>query len=239
MTLDIIILIIILLFVIIGIKKGAIKALLSLATTMVSFFVATTLGPIISKGIYNSAIKPRVIEKITGAIQESSATNVSEYVTNVIESFPKFVFNTFKNFGFGETELTNNITQSVENAPEKAVEIIEPAVGSIITALIGIISVIIIFVIVTILFKLLIRLLHNVFKLPGLRQVNKVFGAILGLIQGIVLSLFLVSIIKVSLPMFEKTPEILSEKSVSETYVFKYFYNLKLFDKSSTYKLDV
>ena len=121
---------------------------------------------------------------ILGNIQIKPKVDVSKLVLDKM-----FIPNPMKE------SVLNDIKNSVniENSSQIA-EIIGSRVSAIIVQLI---SVILIFLLIRILFFVLKILLERVFCLPILKQINKVFGLVLGGIEGIFVVYILLSIVVV------------------------------------------
>ncbi|MBQ2358830.1 MAG: CvpA family protein, partial [Ruminococcus sp.] len=74
---------------------------------------------------------------------------------------------------------------------------IEKPVSELCVFLLSVIVSIVIFALLWIIFKMIIRLVMPLFSLPGVHAVNKIFGGVLGALEGAVLAVFLCNILYV------------------------------------------
>ena len=181
----------------------------SVQPAMLSFLQSTpasdAIRNMVSKNISESYKKESLPE-------DTDTTDTEE--TNVIVSslgFPKFMQNSIKKTVSGMTEIKNSV-----------MEVITDAVTMMILKLI---SVILLFLIVRFFVFLLLKLLEGLFELPGLKTLNRLLGAGLGIIN----ALLLIYIICGAVSLFSPNDKlIIIEETVNNTYILKHFYENNL-----------
>ena len=180
MILDIIVISFVLLFTFIGHRRGLIKTIFSLLSSVLSIFLAIRLYPFVSiilrektpifTNIKASIISALNLEKL---ILEQGVSAIDEIIISL--PFPDFITNTL--VGSNNPDLYSYIdVSSIENY-----------IGSYIANIIlNIISAILVFVLVIIIMKLLSRLINVVSGLPVINKFNKLGGLIAGALLGLI-----------------------------------------------------
>ena len=177
---------VILVFLVVGIKRGFIKELVSLIGFIVAFITALFLSGIGSSFVYDTFVDGFVQEKVSSAVVQS----VDNEVDGVLVSIPEYFINAAEATGTDiEGVVKSNIGASVEETANSVAatvskEIAKPVIG----ALIRVILFIIIFIIVKILIDWIGRALDLVGRLPVIHSLNRVFGAVIGTARGIVIA---------------------------------------------------
>lgn len=183
---DIIIIVLIVGFTIAGFKHGISKTLLNIAGLIVTVAAAYYLSDFFAGLIYDCFIEQTVITNLEQLI---SSNGIDYAVANCFEAVPQwisgilsailFVFGTDLNSFEKKMAIPSNITSSAVNTVESSLE-------SVITSVFKIILIIVFIIIVSIIVKKLIRLVSKVFNIPVIKQVNKLLGGILGVVEGII-----------------------------------------------------
>ena len=94
--------------------------------------------------------------------------------------------------------LQGRLVPSTQQTAQLAANIEKP-LGDICIFLIGLLLSVIFFIVMIIVFKLLIRMILGVFELPVIRTVNRLFGALIGALEGVVIIFCLVNVLFVIL----------------------------------------
>ena len=195
-------------------KKGFIKASSTILSIVLTFLLMFLFQDTISTYIKNSdmglAIQQRVTSAITKDVEEQNPQMSDSELSKSI-GLPKFIMN-----------IIPNVSDKIENAKN---QIVQKTSENITASLINVLSIIILYIIIRLFLFILIKLLDNLFKLPGLKTVNKLSGAVIGIIN----ALFVVYILCALLIWF--VPNDSSEMikiAISQTMITKYFYNNNL-----------
>ena len=122
-------------------------------------------------------------------------------------------------FGLDSSVYTNDfqVPNSAAAAVSASVEnLIQPVITGMFRLVIGVVISIIIFIII----KILVKKLARVFKIPVVKQINKLLGGVLGLAEAAILVFFAVNIFSGVLEF--SNPEMLNNPMISGA-VFKFF----------------
>ncbi len=165
---DLLVIVVLLVSVFIGFKKGFLKTVTGLLAVMVSLILAITLHPYVSEylektpvydTVYNTASSVLITPKeTTGKITDYGAGNLN---------LPR--------------EFTNNMQETIETAKENTANKIAQTVAK---ASIKIISMLLIFIVARLLFFVVTLLAGIIKKLPLIGWGDSLLGALLGLIRG-------------------------------------------------------
>ncbi len=220
MVSNIIIAVLIVLFALIGMKRGIAITILNIAGIIVTAVSAYYLADMLSEFIYNTFVKQTVTDNIQQLITQSGVQYAAE---NCLDTLPSWVYGIVSFitglFGAGTGGFQNNISAS-QFTSSNTVHLIESAVKSAVTSVFNIILFILLVVLIYILVKIIIKKVAVLFKIPVISQINKLLGGILGLIEGIVFVFIVVNIFYVF--MNSSYPAILNNSLVSGN-IFKIF----------------
>lgn len=202
-SIDIGIVVILVLFGIIGFRRGLVKSIISLTSIIVGFIAA--------KLFYI-----RLADYITSATNIDSKINSFIY-DKLMASFPN-----------GQVSLTasdtNTSLQWILTKLFHSENIINDTVSTIssqITVIIlNVLAFVALFIVIIIIIKIIGVLLNKISQLPVLSFVNKLGGSIIGIIKGGLLCMLLVSVVS-SLTIFTSNPTIVS--LLSNSLLCKYF----------------
>ncbi len=194
MIADIIIILIIAIFAIIGFNRGIAKTLLNFAGLILSAICAFYLSKALAQFIYDTFLQQTIISNIEQIILDKG----TEYaIANSLEAIPQWI-SAVISFAVGLFGITlseyeqnmievNNITSSVANS-------IEGALSSVIVTVITVILVIVLFIVLFLIAKKLIKHINKIFRIPVIKQLNQLLGLLLGAVEGIVFVWFAVNL---------------------------------------------
>ncbi|MGN0558302.1 MAG: CvpA family protein [Acutalibacteraceae bacterium] len=232
---DLAVIAVIVLFVITGAAKGAARTLLSLVALVVSFITALFLGNAVSQWAYTTFFRQSILSTVSSAIEENGLSDITATIADVIESFPQYVSSLFKCLGFDAQQVSGSVESAIEKAPQQGAEIIESVISPVIISLINIILVLVFFILMMIITGFLVKAISRVFNIPIIKQINTVAGGALGLVKGIIVVLFITMIFKASIPMMLNQTKQETDSQISQTYLFKYFYDTDLLKTEGFY----
>ncbi len=178
-----------------GIARGALNLIGLVLDALLSYYIA---GPA-AQWIYDTFFKQTVIT----AIQENiAAQGVSFAVDSVMSALPDWLS---KAIGTVNGLTGQNIDQIAKSytLPESQTlsmaQSIEKVVGALAVSLLTVITALVLFVILMIIIKLIIRMILRAVNVPVIRQINKLFGAVLGAAEGIAIVWFLCLVLNINL----------------------------------------
>lgn len=174
-------------------RKGAVKAVLSLVSFLLSVIIASSCYPVMAQKLYDTPLYDAIKEKVTQQMSEKS----EEDELDSIDAMPNFV----------RDSVLTDIDGAIDSVKQK---IAENIANLILKAICFVLAVIATKIILTI----LIACLDVVTKLPGIRQLN----GLIGLCSGVVVSLLVVwiasCVISVGATGNEKCKSIAEESQV-------------------------
>lgn len=219
MIADIIIVLLIILFAIIGFRRGIAKTLLNLAGLILSAICAYYLSGFIAQFVYDTFLQQSIITNIEQLIQDKG----TEYaIANSLEAVPQWISGVISfivglfGISLNEYEQNMNVAQSITSSVAHS---IEGALSSVIVTTLTVIFAIILFIVLFIIAKKLIKLVSNVFRIPVIKQINQLLGLLLGGIEGMVFVWFAVNLF-FAIMMFTDSGMIQSNAVTGELFRF-------------------
>lgn len=182
---DLIMLATVIVFIVVGCVRGAIKTVLSFAGGIVSLFISGVLGKALATAIYDVFFKQSVMEEISKSVADvikSGANNVGE---SVVSSLPNFISNLI-----GDDIIRNIGNISPNSSQEIATDIavsVEQIISPLFIAMISIIISIILFAILKVLLGILFHCADFLNNIPVIGTANKIVGGVLGAVYGVVI----------------------------------------------------
>lgn len=172
-------LLVVLIFAIIGLKRGLIMSVYHLISVILIFILTIVANPYVSKWMKGN-------EKIYGSLYEKVEKNINVPQINV-SGAESFIEN---------TELPESVREYLHNASQEYIDnkldaaqksfadyVHEKLTNLIISCIAFIVTFIAAIIAVTLVFKLM----DLISKLPGLKEVNKFSGLLVGLAEGIII----------------------------------------------------
>ncbi|MBQ3416611.1 MAG: CvpA family protein [Ruminococcus sp.] len=219
MIYDVITLLIILLFVIIGAVRGAAKTLLGLLGAVVSFVGAVFLGRVFADMIYNGWIKNSIIDAVTRSVSDASG-NLTAGAESTLPDFLKSLL----------ALSGENLDAAVASTSAQAANAVEQTLGPIIIAMMAVILTVVLFLILAIILKLImVKPLTKLFEDTPLKGINRFFGGVLGLVEAVLTIRLLAYLLKVILPVIHPDSYLFSESTIYNSYIFYHFYSGNIF----------
>lgn len=209
---DIITVLLIVFFIIIGSKKGFVRSILNLATSTLSIILCFFLNKKISMYIYDFFIKDALFQKIKISLDST----VSENGTEFLESLPSIIKN------FINPENTNTI---INNFSEVTTNSLETMIKPIIIGLLSAVIFIILYIILKIVFHIIISATNIITKLPAIKQANEFLGGVLGFLESGLILICLSSLARVLSTYFDNIAQIFTESNINSAYLFPMIYN--------------
>ncbi|MCH5188984.1 MAG: CvpA family protein [Oscillospiraceae bacterium] len=189
LILDIILAGIFIVLVIAAAKKGFVLTVLEVVAIIAALFCASYISEPVSQTAYDTFLKENIVENIDSAISEK--TGSADLGVVAIDSIPEYVFDFAECAGIDTDNVKANISNTISGAVKngktadigKKVE--ENFVRPIAVPAIRIIVFFILFVILLVVFRLLAKAVSKVIRLPLVKNVDTVLGALLGALRGL------------------------------------------------------
>lgn len=220
MVADIIIIAVFALLFFIDFKRGIAITILNVAGVALTSFLAYHISNFLASWVYTAFVQ----QTLTTNLQQMIDTQgINSAIANSFSALPNWVMGMLgfflSIFGLDSSVYTNDfqVPNSAAAAVSTSVEnLIQPVITGMFRLVIGVVISIIIFIII----KILVKKLARVFKIPVVKQINKLLGGVLGLAEAAILVFFAVNIFSGVLEF--SNPEMLNNPIISGA-VFKFF----------------
>lgn len=220
MVADIIIIAVFALLFFIDFKRGIAITILNVAGVALTGFLAYHISNFLASWVYTTFVQ----QTLTTNLQQMIDTQgINSAIANSFSALPSWVMGMLgfflSIFGLDSSVYTNDfqVPNSAAAAVSASVEnLIQPVITGMFRLVIGVVISIIIFIII----KILVKKLARVFKIPVVKQINKLLGGVLGLAEAAILVFFAVNIFSGVLEF--SNPEMLNNPMISGA-VFKFF----------------
>lgn len=220
MVADIIIIAVFALLFFIDFKRGIAITILNVAGVALTGFLAYHISNFLASWVYTAFVQ----QTLTTNLQQMIDTQgINSAIANSFSALPNWVMGMLgfflSIFGLDSSVYTNDfqVPNSAAAAVSTSVENhIQPVITGMFRLVIGVVISIIIFIII----KILVKKLARVFKIPVVKQINKLLGGVLGLAEAAILVFFAVNIFSGVLEF--SNPEMLNNPMISGA-VFKFF----------------
>lgn len=220
MVADIIIIAVFALLFFIDFKRGIAITILNVAGVALTGFLAYHISNFLASWVYTAFVQ----QTLTTNLQQMIDTQgINSAIANSFSALPNWVMGMLgfflSIFGLDSSVYTNDfqVPNSAAAAVSTSVEnLIQPVIIGMFRLVIGVVISIIIFIII----KILVKKLARVFKIPVVKQINKLLGGVLGLAEAAILVFFAVNIFSGVLEF--SNPEMLNNPMISGA-VFKFF----------------
>lgn len=215
-TLDILTVIVILIFAVLGYRKGILKTVISIIGTLLASLMSSVLSNPIAEAIYNGGFKPTILAKSESAMKLAQQEGTS-YLDSLMETMPKFVGNSLKGFGITAPDLSA--------AANNGAAQIERTLSPIIISFISVIVSIVLFAALLVVAKFVCAMIYKTMDETPLNFFDGLVGGVIGILEGFILIMLAAFIIRIATPHMKKAPDIISAESISHSTVFEGIYD--------------
>ncbi len=220
-TFDLIMLVIIIVFAIIGYARGAVKTILSVIGGIVSYFAAVSLSNRFAQPIYELFFKESVVKEIStrvGKIIEENNGDIGDSMLQALpDSLQMFVSDT------NLVDALNSVTgETNEQVIESATQIIQAIIDPLAISLLSVCIIFILFIVFNIIVSSVLLLINFINNIPIIGKANRITGAVIGLVAGVVLTHAAVTIGSQIIP-YVSTDSEFSEYINSNSVFFEIF----------------
>lgn len=204
---DIVIIVVMLLSIIMGYKKGLIGVIFKIASFIIAIILAFALSkPVTNYIIANTEIDDNLHMTIQKALESNNSENPEEYKN---ENMPEVI----------SQYITEQIKTATANAQNEVAKVVATNLtGTIINGL----AFIGIFIIAKILLFFLKFLIEAVAKIPVLKQFNEIGGLIYGVLKGLFIIYLIFTIISLIAPIINNTN---LQEAIQASYIGSMMYN--------------
>lgn len=181
MLADTIIAAIIVIFIIIGVRRGIAKSVLGIIGVFVTYGVANGLSNWLSQIIYHSFLEQTVAENVNNYM---GSYGLDYLLENSFSALPEWIRWLVSIFG-GSSESVAKYVSQANYAQSSVTDMITQTLETMTVSAIKIVLMIVLFILISIIVRKLIKLALKVCKVPVLKQVNGLLGGVLGALNGV------------------------------------------------------
>ena len=223
MIFDLITIAIFITLVIIGYARGAAKSLIGIVMSFVSYLLASMLAKIIASWVYTTFILPVVTRSVTDTI-----AGVASGASNDIATYmPQWLLLALK---MSDKDISDVFLSTGSDLSKKAVDVIDSSVQPVIVGFIALLLTLLLYLLIQLLLrKLAVKPILGLFELPVLNTLNRVLGALLGLIEALIIVSMFAYLLKLILPYIHSDVSFLNESTIYNSFIFYYFYSGNIF----------
>jgi uncharacterized membrane protein required for colicin V production len=213
--LDLLVILIFLLSVWLGHKRGLIKTVTGIVAFLVAMVLSSMLSAPLANVLYDKAVAPTIESAVEEQLQQMQ-NNAAQELGNVYDALPSTVQNLLAYAGIEDAEAFAERVPAGETTAltQRVSEAVRPVVMPLLQGLCSLV----LFLILYILTRLAMKLLNVVVKLPLLKQVNKTFGFIGGAVSGLLWVLFAVRVMQ-ALASFAVAGDLLTAATLEQTTI--------------------
>lgn len=226
---DLIIIVIFLVALIIGWKKGFVSAVMRIVSTVGAVVIAWLAYNPVSEFLYDKIFLGGVTNYIRSVFdRDIASTNAS--LSNLFSELPEFFTNFLNRFSTKEKA----VQYFSENAQATSNDLTSFMARPIAQTISKVVAIIALFFISLIVLKLLSKLIENVVKLPLLNSVNHILGLVLGAAVGFAIVWVVAIAFHAALPQLASLyPKVFKDSTFADTLITSKLYEfnpIKLFD---------
>lgn len=199
---DAVIVVIFLLFIILGVKRGFVRSVLDLVGTLAAMLVSMWFSGIAAQWVFSTFLQESLTHQIAEALQSAPAADAADAVLSVV---PEILRGGLEAFGITSDAINQAVAGTSGQAAEAVVAVLAPMVVSALRGLFALV----LFIFLLVIFRILSGVVCRIFRLPVLRQLDKGLGILLGVAQAALITVLLCfcaqALISVSSPWLVET----------------------------------
>ncbi len=197
--LDGIILLICLLCVLIGVKRGFIHSVVRFLGSIIAALLASALGGVLAKWLFDTMVRGAMVEKINASLQTLGADNAAAAAGEVLSSLPDFLVRALEEAGVTLETVSHAINSQTSGAAGMVVDYLSPVFVNFLKVL----AVIVLFFLFMTIVRLLAALIGDVLRLPILKEIDGLLGGVFGFLLAMVSVWVVVAGVMVFMPMLD------------------------------------
>lgn len=214
--LDGVIVLIVLGGLVIGYRHGFVWTVVKLVGCVVALVMAAYLSQTVAESVFDNFMQEKLEASIAGQLPDTQSGSMKADIRRALDSLPDSVKNVMNNAGWIDQAM-NEIDDSAAYKPADVSHTLASyVVRPIAVSLLGVIAFLVLFLLFMVAISLLARLVGKLLRLPVLRQVDGILGAVLGTVEGIVVALVVVSVLQIAAASASNDAW-LTQKDIDET----------------------
>lgn len=196
-SLDLVILVVFVLFILLGVHRGFIRSAAHFLGSVIAAALASAFGGMLAQWVFQAMFRDALVQRISESISSLGLDNASAAMENVLSSLPDFIVRARESAGVTAATLEGALVGKTGQAAELVADSLAPVFISFLKVL----AVLVLFLLFMMVVRALADLLGKVFYLPGLRQINGLLGGVFGFLLALVSVWVVISAVQVFTPM--------------------------------------
>lgn len=192
--LDIAVLAVLLLFAILGAKKGLIKSCADFLGALIAMIGAGIFSGPAAEWVYVTFFRTSLMEKITTAI---TGLEEAEAVHTVFEDFPGVIQRALAAAGITEGSVLTQLQGTALDVAEGITDALSP----MLIGLIRVLAMVVLFILLLVVIRAVAALLSGLFELPVLHGLNRLLGAVFGVLMAVIVIWVVLACVQVFTPL--------------------------------------
>ncbi len=195
--LDVILLTVFAAFIFTAAKKGFMQSLLELIAVIVALALSYQFSPVVAQAAYDNIVEENLIETVEMQIDEGLNMTSSAVQAEVLfEAIPDFMVSFASSVGIDLEDVKTKITSEALSAENIATELVTKVAQPIVVAALTALAFLLLSAILLFALRWVAQILAKLFKLPLVGTVNKVLGGVLGACKGVMVIIFVSTLLK-------------------------------------------
>lgn len=178
---DIILLVVFASCVLDGRRKGFVKMILSVAATLAALFVAKVYAQPLSVWLNDGFVHGWVVDSVSKAISESMGSGSAA----IVRAIPDYIIRAAQAVNVNVGEIASALGSNV-TALQVSEQICAAVEDAFILPMLRLAAFFVIFALASALLKFAVGFINGIFKLPVIKSFNKMLGALLGAVKGVI-----------------------------------------------------
>lgn len=216
LILDIILIAILVAFIAAAVKKGFVLSILELVAVIASFALAFAFSPVVAQSVYDGAVEEAMVQSIEEQIDKNiDASNIAETAELTLSVLPDFIVTLASSVGVNVDEIKETISTANLNSGNIANELVTKVAQPIVVGVLTAVFFVVLAALLCFVLKIVANFISKLFDLPLVGNVNKTLGGVIGALKGIVMLVFICTILNL---LFSNGDSELSN-AVNESFV--------------------
>ena len=225
---DVVVLIVIAVFVINGYRRGVINILVHFCGSAVSAVVAVLGGSFLSQQLYYGFMKARVIDFLENAMPpEKLAQTTADIASELVDNCPEYFQNILSIMNITKTDIAIAIGSASIPVPELVEGMIRPAVLRLVTVILAIA----VYIVCVAIISVATKSLTTAVDITGLKQADRIGGAVLGVLAAVVIVMFLSFVLYLLIVFIPEESSRALRIGIDNSILYKYIYQFNVPDQ--------
>lgn len=199
-----------------GYKHGLVRTLIRLVGCILALVIAALLSRPVAEGIFDTFLQENIEATVAESVSATAGKTVEEHIAAALDVLPESVQNVLDNAGWVE-RAAEGVDDSMDDAEAAlAASIVQNMVRPVAVALISMLALLVLFVLLMIAVSLLSKVIGALFNIPVIKQINGVLGAVIGLLEGVLIAIVITALLQITAASSDKEGWI-TEEDIDDT----------------------